>query len=460
MTNPVLDPLPRPKAVDHALFRAIQAQDLDAMREALDKGANPNAFRQSRYDFPLTRAAFLGHPERQPQKAAEMVQMLLDAGADPLFQISGGKTVLNTYRVITNEAVRKNPDIQKLVAPQAQTWAEQQPEDGEDFKHLLRLLGDTQGVGVQLLDALWARPSTLSLNGRRIWWETAMHESTGKLMEYALDKFDPQHVPDTEWVLDFLSNGAGQGLQNSKALITWLSTLSMTQQANALLGEPDQPGLLAATASRFSAVSGPVWKHLLDSEYLMSEAERRGLLPGLLVLSMKSDVEQSKRLIDVTRSRGMELGQVKMKDVHSVDLEKKAWGMGWVAQKVADRFRPSPDASLLEIHLRRNDQEVSVSLCRQLIKAGVKPDFGALEALCAKMTYPAKDRVYMKLFEEWTGAGGVDPMPEGKTPVWEQLPSERKAQREFLEARCHQKRMDRRLASAGAQVNPTRRPRM
>jgi arylformamidase len=66
------------------LFAAIESGDLDLLRRLLDEGADPNAFVLFKEDDPKSRLPALYHAAVAPhERAAEMVALLLERGAEP-----------------------------------------------------------------------------------------------------------------------------------------------------------------------------------------------------------------------------------------------------------------------------------------------------------------------------------------------------------------------------------------
>ena len=436
-----------------ALVKAIDKGDAEAVRKALADGANPNIYLQSRMTFALSRAADVWAGKKDTQ-SFEVVEALLDAGADPFAVVKVG---IHSYYAISRTHLRSHPAVIRALEGKEQAWADGLPAEGKEFQTLLESLSGNGELEGRLLHALMNRASTRTPEGRDPWWREAMEERSGTLMAHCLTHFKPEHAPTGQWMRNYLAEG--NNIQTANGLLAWLSTLSPSQQALELLGEGKEPGLLLLILKRIDSVGAKVWKYALDDAQVMTEMKRRGLMAGFLVLSMKADVKQAGRLLKMAVDEGLNVAEVTFDDVRSVDPTQSAWDISWAMNDVAKRFVPKQDASLLEVHLRRNDQEVSISLCRQLIKAGIKPDFGALEALCSKMTYQAKDRAYLKLFDEWTKAG-VDPMPDDKPPVWTQLPNQRAAAIAALEARCVQQRMERNLTNPNPQAPRLGRSRM
>lgn len=436
-----------------ALVKAIDKGDAEAVRKALADGANPNTYLQSRMTFALSRAADVWAGKKDTQ-SFEVVEALLEAGADPFAVVKVG---IHSYHAISRPHLRSHPAVIRALEGKEQAWADGLPAEGKGFQTLLESLSGNGDLEGRLLHALMNRASTLTPEGRDPWWRAAMEDRSGTLMAHCLTHFKPEHAPTGQWMRSYLAEG--NNIQTANGFLAWLSSLPKPEQALELLGKGKEPGLLLPILKRINQVGEKVWKYALDDAQVMTEMKRRGLMAGFLVLSMKADVKQAGRLLKMAVDEGLNVAEVTFDDVRSVDPTQSAWDVSWAMNDVAKRFVPKQDASLLEVHLRRNDQEVSTSLCRQLIKAGINPDFGALEALCSKMTYQAKDRVYLKLFDEWT-KGGVDPMPEDKPPVWTQLPDQRVAASAALESRCVQQRMERNLTNPNPQAPRLGRSRM
>lgn len=124
---------PPPSALDLTLGRAIMARDLAAVRDALDRGASPNA------DFGDGFSPLMAAAQHAP---VEVVDLLLGRGADPRARATGGNTaVMSTVQggLGRPPEYAPAPVLRRLVAAGADLEARR--DDGDTALHLAAAFG-------------------------------------------------------------------------------------------------------------------------------------------------------------------------------------------------------------------------------------------------------------------------------------------------------------------------------
>lgn len=428
------------------LTLAISKNDPHSVAKELESGVNPNIHCRTRISFPLNLAVRTweraGKNEEERRKADEIINLLLDAGASPL-AFDGTLTPI----VGSSTRVCAHPRCLDIALKGARGWAQSLKErettplrDRVSAVSLLQLFKEDTPEHQEILEHL------VDLGLHKItWWQAAMISRAPFLMEFILENQYriPGGAPTADWVARFLREHLGGAMQDPFGVFAWLERLPSMEQAQALLGSPEKEGILAASIGQFSKVRDAVWKFALEHPETMDMMREQGRIPGYLALSMLGDAKISQIFLKKAVSWGVDVKTASVRDAYDLKPHIPAWEDGFIK-----RARPSKNASLLECHLRRPSSDVSAPLLRALVKAGVRPDYHALSALCSQITplQTISRRVGMvRLAKEWTLTYGADPAPEGEIPVWEQIQGnqdEMASLREMLQAHHLESQME------------------
>lgn len=435
--------------LNRKLARAIASLNTDQVVTLLKEGADPSASLPSRYDFsyfPLTLAARKWHSEKsdagQRERADSIIHILLDAGADPL-AYEEGESPLFDPSVGTHPRCKKHilqglPEHVHAIlrldkSLHTQRWGTR--------KYLKYLASAKTPLRQELLDRFFEASTVQDTEG---WWVAAIEAPTSYLMTYLLEKQgktekeDPR-VPSLEWMVELRGTP-----READGILAWLDAQTAETQAAALLGSPEKEGLLAATLDKNAQVRDGIWEFALNQEHITATMKERGMTKGFLALSMLANANHAQKLLRMALREGIDAASMTAQDARLVKSRISDWDRPFLETEVALK----PDATLLTGHLKKTSHSPSVTLMRALVKAGVKPDYEALCYLCRHMTYKAKEKRYLPLFDEWTTTHRVNPAPEGRMPVWEFITlsrpevKSREGFQNFLQARYVERIMD------------------
>lgn len=451
------------------LTLAVSQNNSFRVAKLLEDGSNPNGYCTTRSTFPLNEAVRIWKSEDRGEadrrEAETIIHMLLDAGASPL-------AVDGSLSPIIGDMARvcAHPRCLELALEGARNWAwaikekELIPFYSKDSAATL-----LQGLRKEAPEHLSILNHLLDLGLRgATWWQAATVCRSPSLMEFVLENKDriSEGAPPVDWIVQFLTDHPiGTSLKPRGAgVLAWLKHFSPDPQTQALLGTPEREGILAASLASSSVVRGSIWDFALKQNHVVEAIKEQGLLKGFLALSMLGEPRHAQALLKMAIKEGIDVSAVSIQDARQVKKRIPEWDEPY--DPYVKVFKPSPHATLISGHMGRRPLNASVTLVRALIKAGVKPDHEALCGLCTQMTYLAKERKYLPLFDDWTTTHQVNPAPEGAIPAWDYITLERPetASRElfrnFLEARHIERVMQEAIPEPAEPTSgPQNRPR-
>lgn len=413
-----------PKTRANALLaQGVRKSEPELVRQALAAGASPDVYMTSWFTSALALAFRYGNEE--------VIALLAEAGADPLFTISNGASI---GRPIHESSVRHHPIWgTHFLAKSAPKIASLRTSH---LGNLLRMV-----AGPHENDQAWME--LVRLHGDKDytptnWWCDAFQSGSIELARYARKHFT--RIAPARFVR--LVETTSGNLQSGLALVEVIKGYPVADQVTMLLdvriketsSVVDSPltgstkGLLEWSTLKLDAVAAAVWDYALAMPEVLQAIGEQGRAEDLAFMSMRLDTPQI--------LLGMSL--LSEQDIAGATYEGK---------------------SLIDVHLARPDGSPSVKVLRALVKKGCQPTTDSLAALCRCMTYSTPERKLTPLFREWVRKG-VDPNPEGGVPVWNSVRNDEKngiASR--LEAWHRSFLLDKRLQQTTSIASPSR-PRM
>lgn len=438
---------------DRKLATAVASLNPKRVAKALKEGGDPSAYSVKRFKFPLEIVADIWgaayEDETRKLKAGTIIDMLLEAGADPLSYYKGESPVfshgVSSHPHCIRRALEAFPEHARTIAdldhnPELNRW-------GTAY-HLLNRWGTAYYLRRIATDKPFYRAIRDHLLQADIpsetWWRAALEARTPDLMTYVLDDRQQAIIgtPTIEWVSRSVDNFPSGVIQDASGILVWIESLSPKEQEEALLGRKGKEGILAAIIENIDSVRNNIWGFALSQSHIVEAIKEQGMLKGFLALSMLGDAKHAQQLLKMALREGIDVSAVSIQDARQVKKKILQWD-----EPHGRTLKPDAHATLISGHLKRRTLNASVALMRALVKAGVKPDYGDLCDLCRVMSYSAGGKRYLSLFDDWTIKHKVDPSPEGSIPAWDhaviagqKIPSKERF-RHFLEARYAERMM-------------------
>ena len=368
-------------------MRAVVNHDIEAVKQALARGASPNVWWESRMSYVLTLA--------MQQEQPECVALLLDAGAEVVYPTPIG---------------RHHPEWGARVIERAMEGLALRPLSVEDAQQWVKGLDHDHPNDRQLLDVVRGH-GALSTED---WWRLALGSARPFLLTYVRAHFCDPPVPFVTRLVSGTTGNKQDPLAHPDTVVVWLSSQSPENRHRFLCGNFDSPGVLKNSLDWTNDAKAAYWGAAGNDPFVMGMLEAQELLPHYTRLAMRLHGSAAYTWLRAVQPR---LDVAKISVGPATDpkaAQRVVWETGWNGD--------DPKGTLLDLYLNcaTSYAGFSSTLCRRLVQLGCRPTATTLSLLCLRLRY-GRLKLLAPLFKEWVQAG-ADPTPVGRDPAWAHIP--------------------------------------